>query len=299
MLPNDIDTGVFTDEALTIITSMQQDGVMKGELQYKSTGYPPKQDYTPFINTPKACSFTDEQDEKEFARRFRLADELNAFGELLQPKFVVDEQGNMYILHKQRVGFCVLSYSQNRRVGEEYVLYDKRLLSMMLQNALEIICPPIRQYHALHYKSAKVLVNLIQEGKIKHLKTVGDPCKEIEVKSVEVIASHVRVKNYVINGEIYDNRLTMLTGDNTADILTTYHQADETLLRQTYNNTYPCLKRCGNTLALFVNERTIVKLNNTLDNPCYVDYDALPIDSQCWQHLYVEEFFDRLNGVQP
>lgn len=84
MLPNDIDTGVFTDEALTIITSMQQDGVMKGGLEYKPTGYPPKQDYAPFINTPKACSFTDEQDEKEFARRFRLADELNAFGELLQ-----------------------------------------------------------------------------------------------------------------------------------------------------------------------------------------------------------------------
>lgn len=70
MLPNDIDTGVFTDEALTIITSMQQDGVMKGELQYKTAGYPPKQDYAPFINVPKACSFTDERDEKEFARRF-------------------------------------------------------------------------------------------------------------------------------------------------------------------------------------------------------------------------------------
>lgn len=78
MLPNDIDTGVFTDEALTIITSMYQDGVMKGELEYKSAGYPPKQDYVPFINAPKACGFTDERDEKEFSRRFRLADELKA-----------------------------------------------------------------------------------------------------------------------------------------------------------------------------------------------------------------------------
>ena len=59
MLPNDIDTGVFTDEALTIITSMYQDGVMKGELQYKTAGYPPKQDYAPFINTPRhAVSLT-------------------------------------------------------------------------------------------------------------------------------------------------------------------------------------------------------------------------------------------------
>lgn len=298
MLPNDIDTGVFTDEALTIITSMQQDGVMKGGLETKTTGYPPKRDYVPFINTPRACGFTDERDEKEFARRFRLADELNVFGELLQPKFVADEKGNMYILHKQRVGFCVLSYNENRHVGEEYVLYDKRLMPIMLQNALEIICPPIRHYNALHYKSAKVLVGLIQEGKIKHLKTIGEPCKEINVKSVEVITSPVRVKNYIINGEIYDNRLTMLTGDNTADILTTYYQADETLLRQTYNNTYPCLKRCGDYMVLFVNEHTFVRLNNTLDNPCYVDYDALPINSQCWQHLYVEEFFDRLNRVK-
>ena len=297
MLSHDIG-GVFTDESWKIIASMYQDGVMKGKLKYKIMGFPPKQEYVPFIHTHKACGFTDERDEKEFARRFRLADELNVFGELLQPQFVADEQGNMYILHKQRVGFCVLSYNPNRHVGEEYVLYDKRLMTMMLQNALEIICPPIRHYNALHYKSARVLVNLIQEGKIKLLKTVGEPYKEIEVKFVEVIASPVRVKNYIINGEVYDNRLTRLTGDNTADVLTTYYQADETLLRQTYNNTCPCLKQCGNTLALFVNERTIVKLNNTLDNPCYVDYDALPIDSQCWQHLYVEEFFDRRNGVQ-
>lgn len=72
MLPNDIDTGVFTDEALTIITSMYQDGVMKGELQYKSAGYPPKQDYAPFINAPKACSFTDEQDKKRILPPFPL-----------------------------------------------------------------------------------------------------------------------------------------------------------------------------------------------------------------------------------
>lgn len=57
MLPNDIDTGVFTDEALTIIQSMYQDGVMKGELEYKPTGYPPKQDYAPFINAPQGLQF--------------------------------------------------------------------------------------------------------------------------------------------------------------------------------------------------------------------------------------------------
>lgn len=141
-----------------------------------------------------------------------------------------------------------------------------------------------------------MLVKLLYEGKIKHLKTVGEPCKEIYVESVEVVTSPTRVRNYLINNQVYDNRLVRVDGD-TAEILTTYHQADETLLRRTYNNTYPCLKQCGDYLVMFVNEHTFVRLNNTLDNPCYVDYNALPIDSQSWKHLYVEEFFDCLNGV--
>lgn len=129
----DIDTGVFTEEALKVIASMYQDGVMQGDLKYQTSCFPLKQMTCRTLSIPKVCGFTDGRDEKEFARRFRLADSLDAFQPLIQPKFVADEKGNMYILHNKLVGFCVLSYDENRRVGEEYVLFNQQMTPMLLE----------------------------------------------------------------------------------------------------------------------------------------------------------------------